>query len=443
MIEKYTYYLYLNSVWTLIEPLNNDLKLAYKINEQFEGMALKELEGSFVLSEPYFTQINSIYSSNTALEIKIYELDLSLVETEIYYGRINNFNDYNYNEKTVILKDFETIDQSHELIELIGKESEKYINQGTSYQINSVDDGLITNASYKFANIINSLLPGSLVFSATSAWYNTALFDFGKLRLADINDLTNFSGDGSPKRITLKRLIEIIQTLKFCYVYVDGNNLKFKTVDEFVVNILDISTELEYIKIKRFDSSKKYLTEIINYSVNNGSSGSYPTGFDEDTALIEYSYNTVNNKKYDLKDVQTFFNPTEFNYNTDCWYFAFVENTDFLELYELTDSGNDYENGRLMAENIIYHNYRDYLYTNNINYTYNTIQETVKPTHYRPFIELPDVQQVLPSIATFIDGIKYEVDGTDEMIGRVWEMSTDLDSGITTFKSFEFMNSIN
>ena len=435
MTEKYTYYLNIDSVWVQKTVYNNQLEFVYKVDEKYNGFALKELEGSFVLLDSDFDEIVDLMPD--PLEMKIFENGDFSTGVLIWEGYIDQYNDYDFAQKSVMLKDFITNDTEHSFILEIEKKREVFVNQGTAYDLKSDVHETITDSSYKIESIINGLT-NTNPFDESDAWYDSEPFDFSFLRFAMLNDLANYSGSGGPVRITLERVFEILAILFKVYWYFDGSDLKFKTYSELVSNPLDLSSILTHKKLKRFEVEKKYKLERIRFNKNHNFSGAgFPSGYDEEVNCIEYNHSAKNNIDHNLSDIMTLYNPVEFNWDTDGWFLAFVDPADdYLEIY------GSVENGRLKLSNIINDYYRDYVFTNNKNFKYNNTAETVAPTYFREFIQLEPFEVVLDSVATFIDGIIYE-DATIKITGRTMEQRTSLLTNITRFTCYEYKNEIN
>jgi hypothetical protein len=432
MTEKYTYYLYISSVWTKKTIYNNQLDLIYKIDEKYNGVALKELEGSFILINDDFDEIIGLIPN--PIQMRIYENGDILTGTLIWEGYINQYNDYDYAKKSVLIKDFTTNDTVHSFILNMDKRIEKYVNQGTAYDINSDAHGLITENSYKLENVLNEFTL-TTPFDETDAWYDSEPFDFSYLRFAMLDDLNNYNGTGGPKRITLERIFQILESIFKIYWYFDGSDLKFKTASELVNNTIDLSDSLTHRKIKRYEFSKKYKLERLRFHKNHNYSGAgFPSGYDEEVNCIEYTHSADKNMDHDLTDIMTLYNPTEFEWDVNGWFLAFVDPADdYLEIY------NTAENGKLKLSNIINDYYRNYLFTNNTNYKYNNTAETVAPTNFREFIQLEEIETILDSILTFNEGIIYQSDSI-QITGRTVEQRTNLFTNITRFMCYEYKN---
>ena len=446
MTEKFTYYWYIDSVWVQIYPMNNGMKLSKRIHEDWEGIYTNDLEGSFNLIDADFDIIVDLIPTNILFQV--YENGTNITGTLIWSGSITQFNDFDYATKTVVCKSFFPLDDYASILSVIDSELETIINLDTEYDINYEFDGTITTKAQKIENIITPLLGLTFDFDVSDCWYDSEPIDLGKIRIADMKDITWLDAP-SPntaerKKITLKRILEWVQIMFRGYWYLDGTDLKFKTPADFVTNILNYEAKLIHKKNRKYDLNKEFKTETIKWNANNqpyviGSNDAW----DESIALISYT-NGTKKLTYSLEDLCTRFTPSVGEYNFNGWFMAYVDNaTDDVEKQIVTNTLINLENGHLCSQNIIYYFYRDYIHTNQINYTYDRITETVKPTHFKPFIELDEFQTILPSIASVYDGIRFELDGTDEIIGRTIEQSTDLNTNITTFKCFEFMNSIN
>jgi len=439
MEEKFTYYLYLDSQWKKKELIDNNLELKFVVEGENKGFGRKILDGSFMLSKDDFDELINAFGSS--VEFRIYENGDILTGTLVYEGYINQFNDYDYNSKLLKIKDFTTKDLYSDFFDIMNRENERFVNQGTAQDIYSASAELITSQSYDFDDILNSFFIGEVFdFIAASAWYDTANIDFTKLRMANFAQLTNFNGNVSLKKITLKRILEIIRIMFRGYWYLDSDDIKFKRPQDLVTNPLDLSSLLIHKKQKFFNYGSRFAIETLKFNKNNPASVS---GYEPELCNIDYAWTADQSKIHDLEDISTYFNPVEFSYDTNGWYMAMVESDDYLEMFDLIGTSTSKENGRLMPANLIGYFYREMIYTNRANYTYFGIQETTTPTYFNDFIDLPEVQTILDNVV-FYDGLVYEKDeSNNEMIGRTIEQSTNLRTNITTFKCVEFTNAIN
>jgi hypothetical protein len=269
------------------------------------------------------------------------------------------------------------------------------------------------------------------------------MIELDQIRLANLKNmawLETVDSTHERKKISLKKILEIVEFLFRGYAYMDNDYLKFKAPIDLVTNILDASLLTSHLYQRYYQYDKRYSFEQLKYNETNmpyeeGLNGEY----DEADCIIDYTTTTQESIIYDLKQVASRYVPEITDINLDGWFIAHVDNgDDYATFKNLIGTATPYENGYLLPANIIGYNYRDYIWTNKTNYTYFGIQETVEPTHFKPFIRMPDFTTILDSVLTFYDGIRFYGGGDKYDIGRVYKQKTNLNTNQTTFESYLF-----
>jgi hypothetical protein len=460
MTEKFTYYINFaqsfDSTYEKVVLHDLELKLTYKIEDWHEGFPIKQLEGNFILKGIYFDYIIRIvdYGIIPNIPLKIYENGTDQTGTLIYFGYFNQFNDFDYNTKTVKIKKFYEYSMLNDLLAVYEKEQTidldgfglLFIHYLPIYLGVSYGGKKITDSSLKIRDVIQNIcwkyfdndLLLSPAIDENDFWFNAnnAKFDAKKLRLTNLKNILNF-GTGTPKKISLKRLFEIIEIMFKSYWYIDNGLIKFKTPSDFCSNPLDLSTYLFNRKQKVYNYGFNYKYEAITFNENN----TLPENDNFKFAKCRVDYNNLNStsKEYQLNEICTRYTEGNESYNTDGFFMAYVDPNDNHIEYEndfFTQTPSD--NAKLYPSNLMNDNFKDYVYSKLANFKVNGAWTTTSPVHLRPFIEMPEIEIILDSIATFTDSIIYEINADSRMIARVWEQITDLNTNKTIFKSFEF-----
>lgn len=493
---KFTYYLYLPGYGKIrIYPLNSTLRLKYYIDE-WEGFWIKKLEGSFFLGEFYFNILFANRAYDT--EFWIYENGDELTGTVVYNGFIKSNNNFDFNTKICELKNFTEMynGQITQILQFIN--DEKAFRGGGNYIIgNSYQTDLVitSQASTITAMIQSRIFP--FLCTLNNFWYNFANVNIGKIRIAPISTLFGYT-KGSNVNISLNYIFKMLEYLFKIYWYEDSGYIKFKTLDDFKINTIDLSAIAGNLYTKTYEEDKNYLFERIKFSENN----QHPEVLDWDTGnQLEYNSSSVKILEYDLKNVMTkydlqivdsgyielnreykvlartgtgiIYDGTSYGNNEtftgngvttytmnpggtinyvintgdvrqDGLFLAYVnEDNSKLEYQQCIRSGNYYDNAFFSAANIHYNYYRNYIYCDYAGYKLFNTTINQKPAKIKPFIKLADLQVTLGSIANFYDSVIYRKEGSKLLIGRTYEQTTDLESNITTFKCYEFENTIN
>lgn len=458
--EKYQYYIDFGTGFQKVELYDNKLKYRHAIEEDHEGYAIKELEGSFILDGNEFTQIKNILNStvNKYIPLRIYRDGTNLTGVLIYNGYFNNYNNFNYNEKHVTIKQFFEGSLIDRFLAILDKEWTIDLIGLSTFEIPvlpiftniSYGGKIITSISYNLVDVINILIyknfdgnhQSGYGTDVSNFWYNpaNATFDVKKYRIANLRDVLGF-GTGSSKKLSLKRLFEILAIKHKIYYCIDNGIIRFKTVKDFGVNPVDFTHESAYLKQKVYNWGLNYKKESISFNENNtlleGDDYKYSNN-------IEYLNMAKTAKEYPLSEVCTRYTEGSDNYNIDGFFFAYVNEVSHKMMVEPgARSGVNIDNGKFSPANIINDNYRDYMYCNDINFSHNGVQSSYNPRRIRNFIELPQINCSLAEPETFIESIIFDIEVGNQTIARVWEQVTDLDTDITTLKIYEFINTKN
>jgi len=438
------YWYYIDSIADALEIGENKLIYSFNINEDTEGFWIKQLEGSFILRQPYFDYLVSLIG--TDIPFSIYEGNSKdLGGTQIYSGYITNINDFNYKTQTVTCKLFTKSYEGQQaaIMPLIDNEIFLSKTSPSGGEVKSVTySKTIASSSCTLKDIIDfALLDIDFEFNLADIWLNTG-FELEKLRLFNLSMIAEYGVNGSNKSLTLRRLFEIIEIIFRGYWYEDSGFIKFKTFSDFCgANVYDATLLTKHKYTEVYNESMRYAYERINLNQNNSSLA----GDDWiNKNSIVYPYVTEQKKEYDLKDITTRYVEGGTDYSLDGFFIAYVNpETGNLIQNEGAKTNVLQENADLSQANIIDTFYRDYIYSNRANYTAPGSSVITTPIRFRPFIEMPALSVILPSINTFYDSIKWYDNEVDVIICRVYKQSTDLNTGVTTFNSYQFQNSIN
>lgn len=461
IVEKFTYYIDFGSGFVKTEIYSNKLNFPKVRNKEDIAIIKNEIDGSFVLKGSEFTLIDNIakYADTKDVPFKIYENGDSTSGLLIFDGYFNKFNDFNYNEKTVIIKEIQENSSLNTLYTLYEKECFvrfSYIDYFllSAYPIYcnlSYSGKKITSSSFTLTGVINMMLrqyfdsiTPPIYCDELDFWFNinTAKFDVSKYRITNLKDIAIF-GDGEYKKLSLKRLFEILRVMHKIYWYIEDDfKIKFKTVYDLDPTRMDLSNELK-------DKQKR----VLNYGLNIKSEG---ITFNDNNILTQddkytYSKNKVvytgissKSNDYIISEVCTRYTEEATEYNVDGFFFAYCDPiTHKMESINQEGISSNYDNCKFSPINLIWENYRDYMYIDNANYVSSGMQAIASPYHLAPFIEVPDVQITLPSIYTFIDSYISEITSDNRKIILVYDQITDLDTNITILKGFEFANTKN
>jgi hypothetical protein len=225
------------------------------------------------------------------------------------------------------------------------------------------------------------------------------------------------------------------------YWYIDETTpatplLKFKTPSDFITTPLDLSANFAHKQIKNYNFKMNYLRDWFALHSNNYrvAANDWLTGGN----TVEYDRVSKDSNKIETIPFHTY--PLHrSDFESDGWFLAYINvATGIIEAENGYRTSTMQDNGKLCQANLMNAFYRDYLYTDRVNYSVAEDVATSAPEHYRNFIELQDVEHVLPSIATFTDSLIWKKDLDYNYIARVFEQSTNLATNITIFKSYDF-----
>jgi hypothetical protein len=128
--------------------------------------------------------------------------------------------------------------------------------------------------------------------------------------------------------------------------------------------------------------------------------------------------------------------------STSGWFCGYVDPAD-----DILRSENGYmtsdskKNGRLCGANLLDNYHRDFIFTDKDNFTICGEASTGKPTHYKPFIQMPDINETL-STFEFYDSLLWSSEGGVNTYALVTEQILDLNKNLTTFKSVLFKEEV-
>jgi hypothetical protein len=460
MTEKYYYYIDFGTGFELVNLYDNKIVHKFAIKDDNNGLTIRDLEGSFVLKGNDYDRIITINNSsiNKYIPIKIYRDGDTATGYLIYNGYFNNYNNFDYNEKTVTIKQFFEGSLIDNFLAIIDKEwfIDPMWYSGQTYPplpiFTNISEGggfTVTSRSYKLADVINLLIMNNFdgqasAYSCTSTnfWFNAnnAKFDVKKYRIANLNSIPGF-GTGSAKKLSLKRLFEILAEMHKIYWYIDNGAIKFKTVNDLCTTNRDVTELVKFQKKKIYNYGLNYKKETISFNENNTLLAGDDYQFSN---CIEYQNLAKSSKEHNITEVCTRFTSGSDNYNIDGFFFAYVSETTHKMIVGVgAKSGLNLDNAKFSLANIIDENYRDYMFCNDINFKHNGTQSAYIPNKIRDFIELPPLSLVLDVPENFIDSVIYEISPGNTVIARVMEQSTDLNTNITTLKLSLFSESKN
>lgn len=459
MNYKFSYYINFGSGFERVLILEKKLNLCRRRDKDDLAIIAKVLDGSFILEEPYFTKIDHLckYGQTNDVPIRIYENGDSDTGLLVYEGYMTKFNDFDYNSKKVTIKEFNTDVNFLEFKSLYDRSTYIFNNYYSVVWENakpiycnlSYSGKKITDNSINICTAINHMLQDyygnaltPFFCDVSDFWFNpaNALFDAKKYRIANLRDINRF-GSGNASKISLKRFIEILRIMHKIFWYVDLGKIKFKTIYDLDTTHLDLSAELIHKKKKFLNYGLNVKSEGIIFNDNNTLTPDDRYVFSK-TKVI-YDGSSSKNIEHNLSEICTRYTeeaPVD-QYNINGFFLAYVDPTT-NKMISINQEGisSGYDNCKLSPLSLISENYTDYLYIDNENYKFCNIQAIDKPYHLAPFIEKPEHQLILPSIYNFIDSYVAEIESDNQKIVLVYEQNTDLDTGITTLKGFEFSN---
>ena len=466
MTEKFTYWIDFGTGFQQVTILDNQLELIFKVHDEWQGVIINELTGSFVLQGANFDSIVSILNNtgNVDIPINIYETVGNSIGNLIYNGAFNTFNDFDYNIKKVKINQFKCQSQEQRFIQdLLAKlETCEIVEDSyTALGYHSLNSIAFASAATPFGrhfidfaqivlsgggvNPVNAVLDGI----GGDHWMGAAGIDLDKLMICKISHLvSSFGGiyeanysDFTFHPVNTKEFLEFMQIAFQAYWTIDGLLLKFKTVDDFSSNTLNVTAYNSKMDRKVYNYALNFSKEVLKLH-NNNNSGTLMRDF-EDNGI---DYNRISNsesKIYEATKFMTKYDRT-MGINLAGWFICYVDQTTFdIDHSVGFVSGVNRDNAKLSQANLLDTYYRQFLYTKRQDFDVCQITAPDAPIFFRPFVELPDFPIILDSVATFYDSLLWKVDGVNQIIARVKEQKTNLKTGLTVFKSHEFVNEIN
>lgn len=469
MAEIYKYYINLAgfpAVWTEIFPEDNSLKLSFKRHKTYHACIETILEGEFLLVGSIFDLVISKFDEdgNVDIPLNIYIGD-NITGTLICEATITDFNDFDYNQKKVTFKDFYVYNENSEIIKRLENKMNWYMlwylslyspEIVTMYDIKYSELLTYSNWAFNIADCIdNAFSDGWLTYGMIDeddAWFNTELIPLNNLRLAPVVSCGLLNpGDWFGKSLSdlsLKNILESFQNMFNAYWY--GTNvggyirMKFKLPSEFIENTLDVTALTTHFNRRNYDREYNYLKEKMVFHENNDALKEDDTEPDEDFSGTYISYDkeatNVNEKQivFQTKAVTN----TNDSLSTSGWFCGYVDPADdILRVENGFLSGDSKKNGRLCGANLLDNYHRDFIHTDKNNFTICGEASTGKPTHYKPFISLPDINITLDTFE-FYDSLLWNTDGGINTYALVTEQVLDLNKNLTTFKSVLFKKEV-
>lgn len=442
---------------TIVNPINNSLKLIRRIEEENEGFAIKICEGSFNLHQTEFDFIVDRIGSRPQFEI--YEATIPNPTlfpdhyNQVYLGNIEDFNDFDFNQRMVTLKSVSPDRELEDQIKDIWENEVLLSIAANKSVVNSPTYGKISDRSYTIPEFITAYMSKfGLGYTCylNAAWYNAEYLDFLTLRLVDLRDLLGYnSNSNSLKKITLKRLLEVLKSIFQIEWYMDANttDFKFKSPLDLITNQIDLTAKTVHLKQKVYDNSKMYRFIRHKFNTNNLLSDVNDLDWNQTNNVVKFQSTKLQVLEHDLTDITTLYLPDEtpaLSFNTDGWFLCMLATgTNNLQVSNGFISQVTRENAEMSIANILRYYHRDFTYTQQSGFSTSGDTVATKPVRIQRFIELPEVKTILPSLDVFYDGILFEYKSvTNYMTARVAEQSTDLNSLVTTFRSYEFENTL-
>lgn len=447
MSDRFTYYLNINFAgWEQIFPLDSTLDYVHKIDEKWIAIHRPGLEGEFKLTGDWYDDLKTAFENNHVVWLKVFRDGDSSTGTDLGTFQITEFSNWNVEAKEITLKDFVTIlDLYYLFLGVLELNSENFL-VGTDYPLYtnlSYSSKKISDYSHKLDDIINTYFV-LFDFDPEDAWYDSEAIDLGKIRLADLTKINGF-GSGQSKKITYTRLFEIIQLLFNCYVYLEETEdlpkIKFKTPNDLVVTILDLSADLKFKRIEVFNNGMRYGYQGFKMNKNNTADPSNNYGWDENSNKLTYQNQGSKEVFADIPEICTRYTES-LEYNVDGFFMAYVDNATNKMEYEsdYSDTTNR-DNARLCQANLLHLYYQNFIYTKRNNYALCGNAQAI-PSVFREFIELPEVTAIIEDIEVFREGLRYKGNATNQLLGRVYEQRTNLKTNITAFKCYEFIDTL-
>lgn len=421
-----------------VNPGNVSLKHVYRRHEKWEGIIMREITGSI---EIFDTDFDLCLESFDGGFYPILYIFLDGVQWHNVY--VTDFADIDFNQKRMTLKSFnENLGTSAN--NFIYYDTKTFLISGVGISGITIQRGLsvFTDAAYQLVSVIEGAFTRIGVketFDNTDCWYSTEAIDLDQLYIAHMADVYTSAGGsilgGSRRTTTLERIFKFIENAFNVRVYIENDEVKFKKPTELVLNTIDLSTQLEHLKQVSYRTELFYGREYFNMSDNN----SLSTQADFFEVYLEYE-RPGNMFSIDLQEFTTW---PEFSadLNGDGFFVAYLLGTT-IEQFTGFYSGASVNNGRISPANLFGNFYNDYIYTKKRDYAVNDQAGTTTPLVYKPFIQLPEIKTLLVDPSEFFDGVIVEKNLIGERIGITYEQETDLNTNITTFRCYEFKNTL-
>jgi hypothetical protein len=454
--DKYTYYIDFGSGFTRVIPKENTLSLDYLRNKKYRAVIDKNLSGSFILDSNFDTVVaNFQQNSNTDMPFKIYRDGTDLTGTLVYYGNTTEFNDYDYNQKRLVVKDTLCIENQYATQRNVIKQIDYSCKEMglaayyTQYDILSVMDfpgERITEFSYRFADVFNNCLNnGALLGGATvidpsgDVWASSPppFHDITKLRMCPISSLRKDSSNvfgGTFTELKVEDMLNLMLNFYNAHWYITSGTsyFKFKKYYDLKSNTLSVVNNMLHKKRKSFNNGNNYEKEVLKMHPNNYLNNALSDWIGGETI---YQRTSGKNIEHDCKIFQTKYTRDE-NININGWFIAYMASGDNVMdgsgIYVLTPH---FDNSVLCNTQLMLAGHSEYLYTNRGNYTIDGAARSA-PTYLNSFIELPKVEAII-NPETFYDSLLYDSD-TYNYFSLVEKQSTNLNTNITTFEHYDF-----
>jgi len=279
-------------------------------------------------------------------------------------------------------------------------------------------------------------------FDSSDYWFDSGLatIDFDDLRVASMRDMYNAGSTGiiggQRKSITLLKLFDCICQMFNITITIEDNQVYFKKHTDFIDNSLDLSSVLINKKIRNYDLTKLYKAEVFKFSDNN------QIDEDVDNVNCELTYNYAGDiLEHDLSEFTTFWNFSD-ELSGDGWFIGKVTLGEILDPTNGYVSGSSKKNADLFPANLLNNYYRDWINTDKKYFSVCGNPSASAPSYFRNFIEISEIEYTLADPSVFYDSLILETDVLKQRIGLVMEQSTNLNTNITKFISYEFFNDI-
>jgi len=443
MANKWTYKLEIPGADIYdLNPADVQLKHVYRRNENWDGIVERNLEGSILIFNEFFDASLTAFEDYGNLQLYIFKDAVQWMQITV-----NEYIDVDYNQKKMTLKGFSYNNNPNKFVNYCTKE---YTIAAGSLTIAQILTNITTRGKY-LGTVIEDIFTALGVyesFDKTDVWYDSTKLDFGKLTITNICDMLVSGGGlagGQRKPITLERIFRFIEYTLNVKVSNESDQIQLRDNSELAANILDMSGQLVHMQqINRND--QQILRQYFKFSDNNN----YGDADDTDYQNCEIEYDNIDKGEF-VMDLQDFTTRWKIAITADeleqgGWHIGYINTgTGALEAEAGYVSGSTQQNGRFSPANLLDNYYRDYIWTNRIHFSVCGNAAVTTPENFRPFLVIPDIPTVLDDPSEFFEGILIEVNELDpskKRIAIVYEQNTDLNTNITTFKCFEYENTL-